>query len=77
MKTSQDRILTTHVVSLPRPDELADMLLDREHGKAIDAETFATAAARAVKDIVQRQIEIGIDVISDGETAKVGYSTYI
>ncbi len=77
MKTSQDRILTTHVGSLPRPDELADMLLDREHGKAIDAETFATAAARAVKDIVQRQIEIGIDVISDGEMAKVGYSTYI
>ncbi|MCB1747419.1 MAG: cobalamin-independent methionine synthase II family protein [Gammaproteobacteria bacterium] len=77
MKLSTDRILTTHVGSLPRPDGLAELLLAREAGEAVDAAVFDTAARAAVHDIVRRQAGIGIDVVSDGEMSKMSYSTYI
>jgi 5-methyltetrahydropteroyltriglutamate--homocysteine methyltransferase len=77
MKTSRDRILTTHVGSLPRPDDAVALLLRKDRGEPYDAADFQRVIARAVKDIVKRQTDIGLDVVSDGETSKIGYSTYI
>lgn len=77
MKLSTDRILTTHVGSLPRPESLANLLVMRESGDAIDEAQFATEARQAVYDVVRRQVAAGVDIVSDGEQAKIGYSTYI
>ncbi len=77
MKTSTDRILTTHTGSLPRPKPLVDLVLAREEGRAVDAGTFEAATARAVEDVMTRQIAAGIDVVSDGEMSKPSYTTYI
>ena len=77
MKTSTDRILTTHVGSLPRPDDLLALLAAREDGQPVDAREFEQVSARAVRDIVARQIEAGVDVVNDGEMAKISYSTYL
>ena len=77
MKTSTDRILTTHTGSLPRPKPLIDLVINRERGAAIDAAAFAAETAKAVDDIVAQQIAAGIDVVSDGEMSKPSYTTYI
>jgi 5-methyltetrahydropteroyltriglutamate--homocysteine methyltransferase len=77
MKLSTDRILTTHVGSLPRSREVADLLFKREQGGPYDSAEFDRVMAEAVSDIVRRQVKIGIDVVSDGETSKIGYATYI
>ncbi|MEP7247088.1 MAG: cobalamin-independent methionine synthase II family protein [Gammaproteobacteria bacterium] len=77
MKTSTDRILTTHVGSLPRSDEVCAALLEKEHGKIADESAFDALMAKAVVEVVALQASLGIDVVSDGETSKVGYATYI
>jgi 5-methyltetrahydropteroyltriglutamate--homocysteine methyltransferase len=77
MKTSTDRILTTHAGSLPRPKPLIDFILSREQDAAVDAHAFASETAKAVDDVVARQVAAGIDVISDGEMSKPSYTTYI
>src|SRR5581483_10584143 len=77
MKLSTERILTTHVGSLPRSQEVVDLLFAQDRGEAYDTAKFEEAMRRGVHDIVQRQIEAGIDVISDGETSKISYATYI
>src|SRR5262249_27896641 len=77
MKTSTDRILTTHTGSLPRPKPLIDLILRREGGEAVAADTFEAETAKAVDDIVAKQVEAGIDVVSDGEMSKPSYTTYI
>jgi 5-methyltetrahydropteroyltriglutamate--homocysteine methyltransferase len=77
MKTSTDRILTTHAGSLPRPKPLIDLILRREKGEAIDAATFESATAGAVDEVVARQVAAGVDVVSDGEMSKPSYTTYI
>ena len=77
MKTSTDRILTTHTGSLPRPKPLIDLVINRERGAAIDAAAFAAETAKAVDDIVAQQLAAGIDVVSDGEMSKPSYTTYI
>jgi 5-methyltetrahydropteroyltriglutamate--homocysteine methyltransferase len=77
MKTSSERILTTHVGSLPRPDDAVALLLRKDRGEAYDQTEFDRVMRRAVADIVKRQVEIGLDVVSDGETSKIGYATYI
>ena len=77
MKFSSERILTTHVGSLPRPDALADLLASREAGESIDDAQFSREASAAVHNIVRQQVALGVDVVSDGEMAKIGYSTYI
>ena len=77
MHTSPDRILTTHVGSLPRPDSLADLLLARENGDSVDEVVFSEAVDLAVKHAVQAQVDAGIDIVSDGEMSKIGFSTYI
>ena len=77
MKTSTDRILTTHTGSLPRPKPLIDIILRREKGEAIEPGMFEAETARAVEDIVARQVAAGVDVVSDGEMSKPSYTTYI
>ncbi|HEY8520716.1 MAG TPA: cobalamin-independent methionine synthase II family protein [Gammaproteobacteria bacterium] len=77
MKLSKDRILTTHVGSLPRGPEVVDLLYKKERGEPYDQAALDAAVARAVDEVVGKQVEIGIDIVSDGETSKVGYSTYI
>lgn len=77
MKTSTDRILTTHTGSLPRSPSLMDIILRREKGEAIDATTFEAATSKAVDDIVAQQVACGVDIVSDGEMSKPSYTTYI
>src|ERR1700736_1400587 len=77
MKTSQDRILTTHVGSLPRPPELRQLLVRKDQGEAYDKDELARVARQAVADIVRRQAQTGIDIVNDGEMSKPGYSTYV
>jgi 5-methyltetrahydropteroyltriglutamate--homocysteine methyltransferase len=77
MKTSTDRILTTHTGSLPRPKPLVDLILGREKAGTVDAATFEAETAKAVEDVVARQVACGIDVVSDGEMSKPSYTTYI
>src|SRR6266481_3259099 len=77
MKTSQERILTTHVGSLPRPPELRELLVRKDQGEAYDKATLDRLTRQAVADIVQRQAETGIDIVNDGEMSKPGYSTYV
>ena len=77
MRTSQDRILTTHVGSLPRSDAVVALLQQRESRGARDAAAFERPMRQAVADVVKRQVDIGIDVVSDGETAKISYVSYV
>ena len=70
-------ILTTHVGSLPRGNELVPLLLARDHGKPYDAAAFDRLVQAAVEDAVAKQAAAGISIVSDGELGKVGYSTYI
>ena len=71
------KIPTTHVGSLPRGDELVPLLLARDHGKPYDKSEFDLKVQAAVDDAVNRQVEAGVSVVSDGELGKVGYSTYV
>jgi 5-methyltetrahydropteroyltriglutamate--homocysteine methyltransferase len=77
VRTSQNWILTTHVGSLPRNEAVVALLEQRENGAKLDMSEFNEAIARAVADIVRRQAELGIDVVSDGETSKISYATYV
>jgi 5-methyltetrahydropteroyltriglutamate--homocysteine methyltransferase len=77
MKTSTDRILTTHTGSLPRPKPLIDLILRREKGEAVAADAFEDEVVKAVDDVVAQQVAAGIDVVSDGEMSKPSYTTYI
>jgi 5-methyltetrahydropteroyltriglutamate--homocysteine methyltransferase len=76
MKRSEDRILTTHVGSLPRPAALRDLLVHQDRGEAVDAAALARESEAAVRHVVRKQIEAGIDVGNDGEQPRVGFSTY-
>ena len=77
MRTSTDRILTTHVGSMPRPQTLVDALLAKDHGEVTDWAAYDRTIAEAVDAVVGRQAEVGIDIPSDGEASKVSYSTYM
>jgi 5-methyltetrahydropteroyltriglutamate--homocysteine methyltransferase len=77
MKHSSERILTTHVGSLPRTDPVCAMLLAKEKGERPDARAFDACLREAVAAVVKRQVEAGTDVVSDGEMSKPGYATYI
>jgi 5-methyltetrahydropteroyltriglutamate--homocysteine methyltransferase len=76
MKRSEHRILTTHVGSLPRPPALRDLLVGHDRGEAVDAAALARESDIAVRHVVARQLEAGIDVGNDGEQPRVGFSTY-
>ena len=72
-----DRILTTHVGSLPRPQDVSDMLFARNAGHPVEEAAFQAAVARAVIDVVAAQRRAGVDLPSDGEMSKISYATYI
>jgi 5-methyltetrahydropteroyltriglutamate--homocysteine methyltransferase len=77
MTLGTDRILTTHVGSLPRSPGLVALLYKKESGEPYEQTELDAAVAAAVDDIVAKQVELGIDVVSDGEMSKVGYATYV
>jgi 5-methyltetrahydropteroyltriglutamate--homocysteine methyltransferase len=77
MKRSSDRILTTHVGSLIRPQPLQAFLRAKQAGETFDAQAYATCLAQSVAAIVRRQAEAGVDVVSDGEFGKsISWSQY-
>ena len=76
MKRSTSRILTTHTGSLPRPPALRDLLVRQDRGERVDDATLAAEAEAAVRHVVGRQLEAGVDVGNDGEQPRVGFSTY-
>ena len=76
MKRSDQRILTTHVGSLPRTTALRDLLVRQDRGEKIDAAALARESETAVRHVVARQLEAGVDVGNDGEQPRVGFSTY-
>jgi 5-methyltetrahydropteroyltriglutamate--homocysteine methyltransferase len=77
MKRSTERILTTHTGSLPRPPGLLQMLVDRTEGRPVDAAALREAMRSAAWEAVHRQVDAGIDVVSDGEMGKVGFANYV
>jgi 5-methyltetrahydropteroyltriglutamate--homocysteine methyltransferase len=77
MQFSRDRILTTHVGSLPRNDTLSDLLVKREAGEPYDRAEMDAEMDRAVSHVVEKQIAAGIDVGNDGEQQRVGFQTYV
>jgi 5-methyltetrahydropteroyltriglutamate--homocysteine methyltransferase len=77
MKRSADAILTTHTGSLPRPDDLVELLYAAESGDGVDTAALQKRVRSAVSESVAQQLQAGIDVVDDGEMSKVSYSTYV
>ena len=77
MKTSTERILTTHVGSMPRPQYVVDQLFAQDQGEAYDEAEFDRVMQRAVSEVASKQVASGVDIISDGEMSKISYATYI
>ena len=71
------KILTSHVGSLPRTQDVVDFIFARENGEAYDKNGFAGCMTTACAETVRRQVEAGIDIVSDGETSKISYATYV
>jgi 5-methyltetrahydropteroyltriglutamate--homocysteine methyltransferase len=76
MRRSTDRILTTHVGSLPRPPELIEVLLAEAGGAPVDEAVYETKLKAAVTDVVAKQVDLGIDTVDDGEFSKRGFAVY-
>ena len=77
MYYSTERILTTHAGSLPRPPELREMVVARTSGQSYDAAALDRRLTAAVADIVQQQLESGIDIVNDGELSKFNFTDYV
>jgi 5-methyltetrahydropteroyltriglutamate--homocysteine methyltransferase len=77
MLHSTDRILTTHVGSLPRGQAVVDQLFAQDDGQGYDPARFDELMTKAVADVVAAQVAVGVDVVSDGEMSKISYATYI
>jgi 5-methyltetrahydropteroyltriglutamate--homocysteine methyltransferase len=77
MRRSTERFLTTHTGSLPRPDDLIRAMFAREEGVPVDRAALAARIRSAVAEVVARQVEVGLDVVSDGELSKPSYATYV
>jgi 5-methyltetrahydropteroyltriglutamate--homocysteine methyltransferase len=77
MKHSTERILTTHTGSLPRPHALLDLMKARANGETVDDATYDARLREAVAAIVRQQVEQGVDVVTDGEQSKLGFSAYV
>jgi len=77
MKTSNGRILTTHVGSLPRPQALLELIQQKEAGRPVNEAQFEASSAAAVDAIVAQQVASGIDIVSDGEMSKSSYTFYV
>ncbi len=74
---SADRILTTHVGSLPRPADLLALMEGREKGEAVDEAAYRARVAEAIREIVARQVACGVDIPGDGENSKISYTFYV
>ena len=77
LQQNTDRIQTTHIGSLPRPHTLLDIMKARLNKQPYDEAEYRTKLARAVTDCVRKQVECGIDIVTDGEFSKPGFFTYI
>ena len=77
MRRSDERILTTHVGSLPRDPVLSDLLIRDELGETVDRAEMARLSEKAVHHVVRQQVACGVDVINDGEQPRVGFQTYV
>jgi 5-methyltetrahydropteroyltriglutamate--homocysteine methyltransferase len=77
MGNGAGRILTTHTGSLPRPDDLIQMMWARGDGIPVDEATFSRRIATAVQEIVDRQVDAGLAIVNDGEMSKPSYATYV
>lgn len=77
MQLSTHRILTTHVGSLPRSQAVVDQLLIKERGDTVDQAVYDRTMREGVSEVVKRQVDCGLDVVSDGETSKISYATYM
>ena len=77
MILSRDRILVTHVGSLPRSEALSEMLIDREEGRPRSEQQLADEMDGAVRHVIAKQVEAGIDIGNDGEQQRVGFQTYV
>lgn len=71
------KVLTTHVGSLPRTQDVVDFIFAREHNKPYEQSAFDTCMTSACSDTVRKQVEAGVDIVSDGETSKISYATYV
>lgn len=71
------KVKTTHVGSLPRTQEVVDFIFAREHDKPFDQTEFDACMTSACSETVRRQVEAGVDIVSDGETSKISYATYV
>jgi 5-methyltetrahydropteroyltriglutamate--homocysteine methyltransferase len=77
MKSSDERILTTHVGSLPRNPTLRDLLVRQERGEAVDEARLEREIEAAVETVIDRQLAAGIDIGNDGEQSRPGFATYM
>ena len=70
-------ILTTHTGSLPRPEKLVQLMFAKEEGQEVDPSELSLAVKQSVREVVERQLKAGIDIVNDGEVSKPSYATYI
>ena len=77
MIRSTERFLTTHTGSLPRPDDLIRMMYAKEEGVPVEGQALAVRVRAAVAEVVKKQVDVGIDIVNDGETSKPSYATYV
>src|SRR5215813_11426489 len=77
MVYSTDRILTTHAGSLPRPDDVREMVLAKARGEPVDQTALNERLKASVAEIVKRQIKCGLDIVNDGELSKANFTDYV
>src|ERR1700733_4363661 len=77
VQKSQDRILVTHAGSLPRGEPLGSMLIDQEAGKQVESAALTKAIDARVSHVLNKQVEVGIDEVNDGEQGRIGFQTYV
>src|ERR1700677_4084181 len=77
IQQNTDRIQTTHIGSLPRPHVLLDVMKAKYAGQPYNQKIYDDMVAEAVKEVVRKQVECGIDIVTDGEFSKPGFFTYI
>lgn len=76
MQTSTTRMLTTHVGSMPRPEDIQEMMRARQNRQPVDQQAYAARVQSAVAEVVRKQVECGIDIVTDGELSKTSFSAY-
>src|SRR5581483_3647630 len=77
IQNNTDRIQTTHIGSLPRPHDLLDIMKAKLNKQPYDEAAYQAKLKAAVADVVRKQVECGIDIVTDGEFSKPGFFTYI